>query len=161
MSPLIPSLVLTLGLTLSVGCGRKEPPAEAESATTSSQSGNSRSLAETPPAPTPQPGPDTGSDASTTDTLVTGPEGASDASSPGILESVDQARRRLEAGEFDTAAAELLKLQLASSQFSEQEASAYRDALSDTMSAAVTAADKGDSRAEAALQMLRATRRRP
>jgi hypothetical protein len=87
--------------------------------------------------------------------------GADDTTTASNVEgSLREAQRRLQAGEFDTAAADLLRMQMESRDFSDDHAATYRELLSQTMTAAVAAADKGDPRGQAALQMLRAARRR-
>jgi len=70
------------------------------------------------------------------------------------LSSVQQA---LKSGSYDNAAAELLRMRAAGRNFSQQDAAAYREALSEAYSRALEAAAKGDAKAAAAVQMIRAS----
>jgi hypothetical protein len=62
----------------------------------------------------------------------------------------------LKNGKFDDAAAILLELQASGRNFTPKEAADYRKAMNDAYTRALEAADKGDKRAEAAIQMIRA-----
>jgi len=62
----------------------------------------------------------------------------------------------LKAGAYDDAAAQLLALVNSGREFSQQDAAAYRRALNEAYEKAFEAAEKGDTRAQAALKMLRA-----
>lgn len=77
-----------------------------------------------------------------------------------VSDLIGSAQKRLKAGAFDEAAAELLRVQAASSRISPEESASYRDTMGQAMTAAMEAAQKGDTRALAALQMLRAARGR-
>jgi hypothetical protein len=77
----------------------------------------------------------------------------------GISETIDAATRRLDAGEVDTATADLLRLQVEGRAFDADTASSFRDAMGRAISAAAEAASKGDARGQAALDMLRSARR--
>lgn len=136
------SLVITLS-----GCGKNDATdpettpasAELEGKAPAKSDDPSSSDSATPPAD------NNSADASTTDP---------------VSMSLGHAEERLQAGEVDMAAAELLKLQAAGGSFDADRAAAYREALSRTTAAAMEAASHGDARGEAALQMLRATRLR-
>ena len=62
----------------------------------------------------------------------------------------------LKSGAYDEAAAQLVQMRTSGRQFTPQEAVAYRRSLSDAYTRALEAAEKGDPKAKAALQMLRA-----
>jgi hypothetical protein len=66
---------------------------------------------------------------------------------------VDQS---LKAGSFDDAAAKLLEMRTVRQDFTPQEAADYRRKLNEAYSAALEAADRGDARAKAAIEMIRA-----
>jgi hypothetical protein len=66
----------------------------------------------------------------------------------------------LKSGAFDDAAAQLLAMQTSGQNFSPKEALDYRKAMNDAYTRALEAAEKGDQRAIAALQMLRASKPR-
>jgi hypothetical protein len=66
----------------------------------------------------------------------------------------------LKSGAFDDAAAQLLALQNSGQNFTPKEAADYRQAMNDAYTRALEAAEKGDQRAIAALQMLRASKPR-
>lgn len=69
------------------------------------------------------------------------------------FEAVEKA---LQAGEYDTAAAQLLGMRASGKQFSEAEAAQYRQLLNDAYIQALEPAQKGDARAKAAIEMIRA-----
>jgi hypothetical protein len=62
----------------------------------------------------------------------------------------------LKAGAFDDAAARLLELQASGRNFTPREAAEYRNAMNEAYTRALEAAEKGDTRAEAAIRMIRA-----
>ena len=62
----------------------------------------------------------------------------------------------LKNGQFDDAAARLLQLQASGRNFSPKEAADYRRAMNEAYTRALEAAEKGDKKAEAAIQMIRA-----
>jgi hypothetical protein len=62
----------------------------------------------------------------------------------------------LKSGKFDDAAARLLELQASGRNFTPKEAADYRKALNEAYTRALEAAEKGDKRAESAIQMIRA-----
>lgn len=66
-------------------------------------------------------------------------------------------QQALKSGSYDNAAAELLRMRAAGRNFSQQDAAAYREALSEAYSRALEAAAKGDAKAAAAVQMIRAS----
>ena len=67
--------------------------------------------------------------------------------------AVDQS---LKAGSFDDAAARLLEMRTVRQDFTPEEAVEYRRKLNEAYSAALEAAEKGDPRAKAAIEMIRA-----
>jgi hypothetical protein len=71
----------------------------------------------------------------------------------GTLSEVDQS---LKAGAFDDAAARLLELRTVRTDFTPQEAAEYRRKMNEAYSAALEAAERGDPRAKAAIEMIRA-----
>ncbi len=88
---------------------------------------------------------------------VTSPETAEKkAASPALAE----VNASLKAGAFDDAAAGLLALQSSGHEFSSREAGDYRRAMNDAYTRSLEAAEKGDQRAAAAIQMLRAAKAR-
>ena len=68
----------------------------------------------------------------------------------------DGIEKALQAGEYDTAAAQLLGMRASGKQFSEVEAAQYRQLLNDAYIQALEPAQKGDARAKAAIEMIRA-----
>jgi hypothetical protein len=62
----------------------------------------------------------------------------------------------LKSGAFDDAAARLLELQASGRNFTPREAADYRKAMNEAYTRALEAAEKGDARAAAAIQMIRA-----
>ena len=141
LAPVLLMLVLAFP-----ACGRKDPAPDPLV----------KSQGEAVPPADGEPAPAATGDAQASDDQTTTDSG----SVVDVVNSIDQARRLVDAGEVDSAAAGLLRMQIESRSFSAEHAAAYRDALSRAMAAAVAAAEKGDARGEAALQMLRATRRR-
>jgi hypothetical protein len=126
-----------------LGCGRSDPQAEASSAISDSDPA-AETLTDAVDESAPEP------EATTTDM-----------SQPlDVAHSLSEAQQRLNAGEFDTAAAELLRVQMEGRRFDADQAAAYRETLGQATAAAVAAAERGDPRGQAALQMLRAARRR-
>lgn len=71
-------------------------------------------------------------------------------------EAISAARTSLKAGNVDEAAAKLAQLQLQGASFNAQQAKDYRQALSEAYDRAIEAAQRGDPRAQAAIQLLRA-----
>jgi hypothetical protein len=69
------------------------------------------------------------------------------------LSAVDNS---LNEGAVDEAAARLLKMRASGREFSQKEAAAFRKALDEVYTRALEAEEKGDPRARAALQMIRA-----
>ena len=69
---------------------------------------------------------------------------------------ISSARSSLKAGNVDEAAARLAELQLQGAKFNAQQAKDYRQALSEAYDRTIEAAQRGDPRAQAALQLLRA-----
>ncbi len=67
-----------------------------------------------------------------------------------------QVDQSLKAGSFDDAAARLLEMRTVKQDFTPEEAAEYRRKLNEAYSAALEAADKGDPRAKAAIEMIRA-----
>jgi hypothetical protein len=61
----------------------------------------------------------------------------------------------LKSGAFDDAAARLVELQASGRNFTPREAADYRKAMNEAYTRALEAAEKGDKRAEAAIQMIR------
>jgi len=78
---------------------------------------------------------------------------AAPAAAPTTFSEIDQS---LKAGSFDDAAARLLEMRTVRSDFTPQEAAEYRRKLNEAYSAALEAAEKGDPRAKAAIEMIRA-----
>jgi hypothetical protein len=72
---------------------------------------------------------------------------------PSRFNDIDQS---LKTGAFDDAAARLLEMRTVRNDFTPKEAADYRRKLNDAYSAALEAADKGDPRAKAAIEMIRA-----
>lgn len=67
--------------------------------------------------------------------------------------AVDQS---LKTGAFDDAAARLFEMRASGKQFSNEEAAEYRRKLNEAYTAALEAAEKGDPRAKAAIDLIRA-----
>ena len=65
-------------------------------------------------------------------------------------------QQALKSGAYDNAAAQLLEMRARGKQFSEEEAAVYRRSLNDAYLQALEAAQKGDPRAKAAIEMIRA-----
>jgi hypothetical protein len=126
-----------------VGCGKTDSDSG-----TSAAAIQSEPAAESPAAAPDQAAPEP--EATTTDSIH----------SRDVAQSLSEAQQRLQAGEFDIAAAELLRVQVEGRQFDAHQAADYREALGQATAAALAAAERGDPRGQAALQMLRAARRR-
>ena len=77
-----------------------------------------------------------------------------------LRQTVAEAKQLASGGSYDEAAARLLKLRIEGVRFSDKDAAAYRDALQETYSRALEAADKGDPKAQAALELIRAAKGR-
>jgi len=71
-------------------------------------------------------------------------------------EAISSARDYLKADKVDDAAAKLAQLQLQGASFDTQQAKDYRQTLSETYDRAIEAAQRGDPKGQAALQLLRA-----
>jgi len=71
-------------------------------------------------------------------------------------EVITAARTLLKSGNVEEAAAHLASLQFQGASFSAQQAKDYRWALSEAYDRAIEAAQRGDPKAQAALQLLRA-----
>jgi len=69
---------------------------------------------------------------------------------------ITAARTLLKSGNVEEAAAQLARLQVQGASFSAQQAKDYRQALSEAYDRAIEAAQRGDPRAQTALQLLRA-----
>ena len=70
--------------------------------------------------------------------------------------AIEEARKRMEDGRVDEAAARLAQLQLQGATFDRQQALNYRRALDEAWDRAIEAIERGDPRGEAALKLLRA-----
>jgi hypothetical protein len=70
--------------------------------------------------------------------------------------AITTARNLLKAGNVDEAAAKLAQLQLQGASFNAQQAKDYRQALSEAYDRAIEGVQRGDPKAQAALQLLRA-----
>ena len=75
------------------------------------------------------------------------------AAAPATFSEIDQS---LKSGSFDDAAARLLEMRTVRPDFTPQEAAEYRRKMNEAYSAALEAAEKGDPRAKAAIEMIRA-----
>jgi hypothetical protein len=71
-------------------------------------------------------------------------------------EVITSARNLLKTGNVDEAAAQLARLQLQGASFNAQQAKDYRQALSEAYDRAIEGVQRGDPKAQAALQLLRA-----
>jgi hypothetical protein len=71
-------------------------------------------------------------------------------------EAISAARNSLKAGAVDEAAARLAQLRIQGASFNAQQAKDYRQALSEAYDRAIEAAERGDPKAQAAIQLLRA-----
>lgn len=78
------------------------------------------------------------------------------ADSTPIQQTLTTVESSITGGSYDEAAASLLKMRANQTKFSQPDAAAYRRALEDAYSRALEAASKGDARARAAVQMIRA-----
>lgn len=84
------------------------------------------------------------------------PELTSARTTPAPNDSFAGINQLLEAGQFDDAAARLLEMRVSGKEFGEKEAAEYRDALEAAYAKALEAAQNGDPRGQATLQMIRA-----
>jgi hypothetical protein len=75
---------------------------------------------------------------------------------PATISAFDGVEKALQAGEYDTAAAQLLGMRASGKQFSDAEAAQYRQLLNDAYLQALEPAQKGEARAKAAIEMIRA-----
>ena len=82
------------------------------------------------------------------------------AESKDLRQTFAEAKQLATSGSYDEAAARLLKMRIEGAKFSDKDAAAYRDALQETYSRALEAAGKGDPKAKAALDLIRAARGR-
>jgi hypothetical protein len=82
------------------------------------------------------------------------PAAASGTKSP--TDAINSAQNLLKSGNVDEAAAQLARLQLQGASFNAQQAKDYRQALSEAYDRAIEAAQRGDPKGQAALQLLRA-----
>ena len=119
-------LSAALVLSASVGCGSKK-----ESATDAPTA-----TAQAVPAVAPEPAAPSGTNSPTA-----------------VITSV---RNLLKAGSVDEAAAQLARLQLQGASFNAQQAKDYRQALSEAYDRAIEGVQRGDPKAQTALQLLRA-----
>ena len=71
-------------------------------------------------------------------------------------EAISAARNSLKAGAVDEAAARLAQLRIQGASFNAQQAKDYRQALSEAYDRAIEGAERGDPKAQAAIQLLRA-----
>jgi hypothetical protein len=71
-------------------------------------------------------------------------------------EAISEARKSLKAGNVDEAAARLAQVRLEGAKFNAQQAKDYRQALSEAYDRAIEAAQRGDPKGQAAIQLLRA-----
>ena len=125
---------------LFVGCSRKDPSVKAPTPEISSPETAT-------PAEAPAPSPDPNRPAKAVESTE-------------IRQGVAEAEKSLRSGSYDEAAARLLKMRISGVQFSEKDAAAYRNTLQEAYSRALEAADKGDPRGKAAVEMIRAARAR-
>jgi hypothetical protein len=93
----------------------------------------------------PLPGPTTGTSSSA------GKQGT------GASTQISAAEKLLKSGEMDKAAAQLMQAQVMAPAFSPKEALQYRQTMQEIYEASLEAARRGDPKAQAALQLLRAT----
>lgn len=83
-------------------------------------------------------------------------EPAASAATNSPTAAITSARNLLKAGNVDEAAAKLAQLQLQGASFNAQQARDYRQALSEAYDRAIEGVQRGDPKAQAALQLLRA-----
>jgi outer membrane PBP1 activator LpoA protein len=83
-------------------------------------------------------------------------DAAQTAAASAPTEAISAARDSLKAGNVDEAAAKLAQLQMQGATFNAQQAKDYRQTLSEAYDRAIEAAQRGDPKAQAALQLLRA-----
>ncbi|MBM3840579.1 MAG: hypothetical protein FJ398_21980 [Verrucomicrobia bacterium] len=105
---------------------------------------------------TEKPAPATASQPTPAQEETTAPEPAAGAAAITSAQFIEAARTSLKAGNVDEAAARLAQLQLQGTRFNAQQAKDYRQALSEAYDRAIEGAQRGDPRAQAALQLLRA-----
>ena len=84
------------------------------------------------------------------------PEPAAPFATKSPTEAITSARNLLKAGNVEEAAAQLARLQLQGASFNAQQAKDYREALSEAYDSAIEGVQRGDPKAQAALQLLRA-----
>lgn len=84
------------------------------------------------------------------------PDPTADAAVVTPAQFIESARNSLKAGNVDDAAAKLAQLQVQGAKFNAKQAKDYRQALSEAYDRAIEGAQRGDPRAQAALQLLRA-----
>lgn len=89
-------------------------------------------------------------------TTTIDPDPSQAAGSQNTGQTLSAARNSLKAGNVDEAAARLAQLQLQRATFNAQQAKDYRQVLSEAYDRAIEAAQRGDPKAQAALQLLRA-----
>ena len=94
----------------------------------------------------------TGASTIETPPSIASPAPAANSTSP-TFDAIDRA---LAGGAYDSAAAQLLEMRARGKEFSDQEAARYRKALNDAYLQALEAAQKGDPRAKAAIELIRA-----
>lgn len=82
--------------------------------------------------------------------------GAGKNAAPAASTAFSEVDQSLKTGSFDDAAARLLEMRTIRSDFTPKEAAEYRRKLNEAYSAALEAAEKGDPRAKAAIEMIRA-----
>ena len=88
------------------------------------------------------------------------PAEARPAESTDLRQTVTEAKQLATGGSYEEAAVRLLKMRIEGVKFSDKDAAAYRAALQETYSRALEAAGKGDPKAKAALELIRAARGR-
>ena len=75
---------------------------------------------------------------------------------PSPTEAISSARNLLKTGNVDEAAARLAQLRIQGARFNAQQAKDYRQALSEAYDRAIEAGQRGDPKAQAAIELLRA-----
>ena len=84
------------------------------------------------------------------------PEPTASSATNSPTDAISSARKLLKAGNVDEAAAKLAQLQIQGATFNAQQAKDYRQALSEAYDRAIEGVQRGDPKAQAALQLLRA-----
>jgi hypothetical protein len=84
------------------------------------------------------------------------PEPTASSATNSPTDAIASARKLLKAGNVDEAAAKLAQLQVQGATFNAQQAKDYRQALSEAYDRAIEGMQRGDPKAQAALQLLRA-----